>query len=521
MRYYIDKSRRAFMSGIVAIALLGRYGYGKANEALSKISKISDIYVPRKKFALVIANRDYPNGKDLPPAYKNAADIQEALEYLEFKVTSYTDLNHESMQLVLKEFIQQMRSISEGAPLGSVAVVFYFFGHGFQTSGQNYLVPAGIDPSSQDAVSKSFKLMDDIINKLPNRYPGITIALIDACRTDPLVRKGVDDFTQIVVPEGTIVFFATRAGRPALSPIDEKVNTFFTGTLVDAFQKANGVTPIDDLFQIVATKCLNQVSKILEKFGLKYLPQYPESTTNLRGKFVIRNRILELNREKKYQDVSEEELQLAKEALEAQKAAGAKVPEKPKVALDSKKLEKVQKLVDAKKIEERWAIIQQTIKPKALVRLCEEFIRDYPGAEYAQVAEVILVGSRKALDAQRIAALSSDNLEDQAGNADYRDDLVKALRGDKDSAYRIALMYRGGSKLSALVQQESSNGLLKNERRAEQWLKFSAELGNGIASWQLAEIYNGTGQQADAAKYERLAIELGYTPPPRLANRGY
>jgi len=53
MRFHIDKSRRVFISGIVALALLGRYGYVKANEAISKISKISDIYVPRKKFALV------------------------------------------------------------------------------------------------------------------------------------------------------------------------------------------------------------------------------------------------------------------------------------------------------------------------------------------------------------------------------------------------------------------------------------------------------------------------------------
>jgi len=58
-------------------------------------------------------------------------------------------------------------------------------------------------------------------------------------------------------------------------------------------------------------------------------------------------------------------------------------------------------------------------------------------------------------------------------------------------------------------------------RRLEQWLRFAAQLGNGIASWQLAEIYSLRGQQGDAARYESRAIELGYRPPPRLSNRGY
>ena len=161
-------------------------------------------------------------------------------------------------------------------------------------------------------------------------------------------------------------------------------------------------------------------------------------------------------------------------------------------------------------MEERWSAILKTIPPKLLVRLCREFKRDYPGAKYTPEVEKILRGAQRALRSQLAAELADDTLEILAEETHVRDDLIKALRGDKDSAYRVATMYR-----------EGSNGLLKNERRAEQWLKFSAELGSAIASWQLAEIYLATGQQADAAKYEHRAIELGYVPPPRLSNRGY
>lgn len=531
--FFNGKSRRAFFSDVASIALLVKLGFAKAQGMLSGINK-SDVYIPLKKFALVIGNRDYPDGKDLPPAQKNARDVHEALEYLEFKVTSYVDLDYEKMRLVLTEFIQEMKLISEHAIKGSVAILFYFCGHGFQTSGNNYIVPAGIDPSSQGAVNKSFNLMDDIINKLPNLYPGITIALIDACRTDPNVKKGVDDFNQILVPDGTIVFFASRAGRPALAPIDPLKNTFFTELLVEAFQNANGVTPIDDLFQIVSGKCLNTVSKFFKSIGVSFQPQWPESSSNLRGKFILRNQQLEKDRDKIYVEVSDEELKAAEKQLlldEASKVTGIKVPDKQQAdgqsseasklaQIEVKKLALAQKAKNLQAMEENWSIIQNTIKPTALIRLCEDFKKSYPTAVYMQTVEVILLGAKNALKAQRIADMTNDSLEDPAGaeNMGYRDDLVDALRGDKDSAFRIAMMYQGGDKLMGFGQKSI---LPENPRKVEQWLKFSAELGNGIASWYLANIYIETGQQADSAKYERRAIELGFTPPPRLANRGY
>ena len=160
--------------------------------------------------------------------------------------------------------------------------------------------------------------------------------------------------------------------------------------------------------------------------------------------------------------------------------------------------------------EERLASIRETILPTALVRLCKEFKRDYPDTKYAPEVEKTLKGARRALYSQQVAELTDDTLDVQSGKIYFRNDLVKALRGDKDASYRVALMY-----------QDGNNGLSKNARRTEQWLKFSSELGNAPASWQLAEAYLSTGQQADAAKYEARAIKLGYKPPPRLSNRGY
>ncbi len=434
---------------------------------------IQDIYAPRKKFALLIGNRDYPNRKDIAPAHKNVRDLKDLLEYYEFKVRDYVDLDALSMARVLAEFGAELRSAGESSLPGSVAVVFYFCGHGFQSTGRNYLVPAGIDPSSEKAIAASLRLNEDILVALPQRYPGISIALIDACRTDPSIRRGVDDFNQIAAPEGMLVFFATRAGRPALAPISPDRNTFFAGALIDVLREANGVTPIDDLFRIAAIECQTRVKAEFDKVKLTIPPQFPESTGNLRGRFVLRNRHLEL--------------------LRGQRGKGVKLLG-----------------VDAALLEQRWNVIQASLRPARLIRLCEQFAKDFPGSEYEQQIRVTISGARQALDSQRSAGLSGDLFEETTGDRDYRDDLIKALRGDKDAAHRIALAYRDGV-----------SGVAAAPRRTEQWLRFAAELGNGIASWELSEIYNQSGQVGDAARFEKKALDLGYRPPPRLATRGY
>ena len=466
--------RRSLLLGGASGLALGSLSLSPNAFAQSQSETIQDAYVPRVKHALLIGNRDYPNRKDIAPAHKNVTDLKDVLEYYEFKVKDYVDLDAVAMMRVLAEFSAQLRSVSEQGLPGSLAVVFYFCGHGFQSAGRNYLVPAGVDPSSEKALSSSLRLTEDILIALPQTYPGISIALIDACRTDPFIRKGVDEFNQIAAPEGTLVFFATRAGRPALAPISADRNTFFVGALKDTLKNANGVTPIDDLFRIAALECQARVKAEFDKVKLTILPQFPESSANLRGRFVIRNRQLEID-------------------YQGRRKKGAVIPGEV-----------------LSKMEQRWQAIQLVLRPARLIRLCEDFERDFPSSEFSQQIRVTITGAQQALESQRSARLSGDLFEESAGDKDYRDDLVKALRGDKDSARRIALAYR-----------EGTSGVAANPRRTEQWLRFAAELGNGIASWELSEIYNQGEQVGEAARFEKKALDLGYRPPPRLGTRGY
>ncbi|MDP2135582.1 MAG: hypothetical protein Q8J99_18425 [Sulfuritalea sp.] len=160
-------------------------------------------------------------------------------------------------------------------------------------------------------------------------------------------------------------------------------------------------------------------------------------------------------------------------------------------------------------MEAQWLQLQRVRHPDAVIKLSEEFQRDFPNSRYRQANRRIQAGARKALRAQQEARLSSDALEDPAGDGAYRGDLIQAMRGNKDAAYRVALMYRQGS-----------HGLAKDTQRSTQWLRISAELGNGRASWEVANNYNRDGAMGEAARFEAKAVRDGFRIPPRLPNRG-
>lgn len=159
-------------------------------------------------------------------------------------------------------------------------------------------------------------------------------------------------------------------------------------------------------------------------------------------------------------------------------------------------------------IEERWKIVQATIRPDLVVAKCEAFKRDFPNSRFDRAEAILLTGARKSLAATRVAQLSLDAIDDPAGNGAYRTRLTSAMRGDGNAAYAVATMYRQGT-----------NGLPRDARRQEQWLYVASELGRGDASWQLAEIYNRKGMVVEAARLEAKARATGYRVPARLPSK--
>jgi hypothetical protein len=430
------------------------------------------------RLALLLGNRDYPGGEDLPPIHKNVRDLRSVLEKRGFTVSDGLDLDLAGARAAMAAFVAQVRAAPPDA-----TVFFYFSGHGAQVDAENLLVSARISPKApaDNLVRASLTLGKDVIGQLPLRPQGLTIAVVDACRTSLRDVARGEGLNQVEAPPGCLIAFATGAGRPAIAPADDTRNTFYTASLVKLLESASDEITFSDLFRLVKydvqNTMLNHPVVLLRQFA-----QFPFIAENVR---VARR--------------------LAPEVKATAVAAPAAAP--PRFATRDEAAD--------------FAALEAAIWPAEVEKLATEFLKNHPGSRLAGSAEVAREGAREAAAILRrndvrlfrsafrpTPAAPGAGYAAEAGTAAgsaVDPDLLKCGRGDKDAAARMA----------RLVGRDSGR---YDIGRYEGWLQYATELGNGIASYELALHYRREAQPVLAARYEARARELGYTPPPSLDN---
>ena len=409
------------------------------------------------RLALLVGNRDYPAGEDLPPIHKNVRDLRGALEKRGFTVTEGLDLDLPGARALMERFVAGVRAAPPEA-----TVFFYFSGHGAQVDAENLLVSAHVNPKSPPAalLRGSMTLTQDVIGQLPHRPAGLTMAVVDACRTSLVSALQSDGLNQVEAPPGCLIAFATGAGKPAIAPADDTRNTFYTGSLVKLLESASDEVTFSDLFRMVKTDVqntmLNHPVVLLRKFA-----QFPFIAENTQ----VQRRIAPL--------------------AEAAAAAPPRFGNELEAGA--------------------FLRLQAAAWPADVVRVAGEFLQTWPQSRLAASAQVALDGATEAATIlRRNDVRLYRNAFDPAGLPDERvPDVAKAARGDKDAAARLGRVYRG---------QPGGAG------RYEGWLQYASALGNGIAAYELALSYRRLGQPLLAAQYEGRARDLGYTPPPSLDN---
>ena len=446
-------------AGATAAAGAGLPGWPLAAEGDGS----SDDGAEPPRLALLIGNRAYPEGEDLPPIHKNVRDLREALERRGFTVADAVDLDLAQARELMARFAVSVKA----APSDST-VLFYFSGHGAQVDAENLLVSAHINPKSRPdtLAAGSLTLTKDVIGQLPRRPDGLTIAVIDACRTSLKPMLDGEGLNQVEAPAGCLIAFATGAGKPAIAPNNDANSTFYTASLVKLLNSASGETPFSDLFRLVKTDTqntmLNHPAKILRDFA--QVPFIAENT-KVRRKLAPRVR---------------------------------NAPPPP----PRKEAESV-----------AWARVESQIWPADVARTAAAYIADYPDSALAGSAQVARDGASEAAQILRrndVRLYRSAFAMPPDTPADMAADIVKAGRGDKDAAARLGQRHSvDGGLYGASVDKTG---------RFEGWMQYAAALGNGIASYRLALYYRRNDQPQLASQYEALARKLGYTPPPSLDN---
>lgn len=421
------------------------------------------------RLALVIGNRQYPGEFELPSIHTNARVVQTALVQRGFQTSTVLDADPGAARSAIERFTAAAQSAPADATL-----FFYFSGHGLQMDADNLLVGAGVQPNAApDALLRgSLSLNRDLLARLPRRPQGLTVLVVDACRTDlrPSAR-GVDGFNQVEAPPGCLIAFSTGAGKPAIAPKDERDTTFYTAALVQQLQAASDELSFPDLFRLVKLDVQRRMQSHPVS-AVRRFTQFP---------FIADN--------------SAVPIPVASARQLAAVRARASAEEQARAAL-------------ARAAEDAdFNALQATLWPPELLQRAEAFRRAWPASARAGAAEVAAEGAREAAgilrsNDVRLYRRSFDPVPER-GDA-YNGDLRRAARGDKDAAARVGRQWvttaRTGPALS----------------RYEGWMQYAAELGNGIASYELALHYRRLDQPQPAARWEARARELGYNPPPSL-----
>jgi hypothetical protein len=180
---------------------------------------------PVRRLALIVGNADYKIATKLPGNITDAERMRDVLKDAQFDVTYAPNVatRQQFVELYLRPFVGKI------APHDFV--VFYFSGHGFSYSDENYLVPLEFPAEVFDTeIADNFLSAQAIHNIVLERKPGVLLSLLDACRNaadfikirrrddnqpvDPdLKPKTLAEFRS---PTGNIIIgFASKAGASA------------------------------------------------------------------------------------------------------------------------------------------------------------------------------------------------------------------------------------------------------------------------------------------------------------------
>jgi hypothetical protein len=413
------------------------------------------------RIALLIGNRVYPEPFELPPAYKNVRDLSGALERRGFKVTSALDQNPAQLRATLQAFA---KVAAESPPTSTI--LFYYTGHGMQVDAENLMLGSGVAPDSREdtLLGSSLHLRRDVIDELPRRAGGLTIAVVDACRTSlRAALNATDGFNQVEAPIGCLIVFSTGAGKPAIAPAVETLNTFYTASLVKLLVSAADETSFSDLFRLVKFD-VQQTMENYPVLAIRQFTQIPFIAENTQVRFQLAQR---------------PQTQSALPQFSAAEEAAA------------------------------WRELEENLWPADIVKLAEAYLQRYPSSKLAGSVQVARQGAVDAVQALRSneVRLFRSAFQPKTTEPRWLAEWRKAARGDKDAAARIARAYLRGD-----------GDIATDPNRYEGWLQYAATLGNGIASYELAVYYRRQKQPVPAAQYETRARDLGYTPPSTLDN---
>jgi uncharacterized caspase-like protein len=155
-----------------------------------------------KRVALVVGNGKYVNTAKLPNAARDAEAMASALGTLGFEVVKGVDVNRDSMEQLLRLFLDKAKTAE--------VALFFYSGHGLQVDGRNYLIPVDAKIESRSDLNFGTVELDKILGSLDDPARA-NIVILDACRNNPLTRSFAAGTRSLTVGPGLAAYTALGA----------------------------------------------------------------------------------------------------------------------------------------------------------------------------------------------------------------------------------------------------------------------------------------------------------------------
>ena len=182
----------------------------------------------QERLALIIGNSDYELVTSLDNPGNDASDLAASLEGLDFDVFLGLDVTYAQMTDLIDRFGEASKTAD--------VILFFYAGHGFQVSGENYLVPTDSYVQKVEDVLTATIPMSRIISRM-EEAPGLKFVLLDACRNNPFgenLRDAgapvADGLARIGNAADFLISFATQPDNVAYDGTGR--NSFFTEALL-------------------------------------------------------------------------------------------------------------------------------------------------------------------------------------------------------------------------------------------------------------------------------------------------
>ncbi|MBT3534724.1 MAG: SUMF1/EgtB/PvdO family nonheme iron enzyme [Rhodospirillaceae bacterium] len=167
----------------------------------------------QRRVALVIGNDKYASLPPLLNARTDARGMAEKLRGLGFDVILKLDASRRGFHRAIRDFSRKLRN-------ADVGLVFYA-GHGIQSEGENYLIPANAQIEVEDDLRFEAVEAGEILLAMRDAGSELNIVIMDACRDNPLpnrTRSATRGLAVTQVPtgtRGTALFYSAAPGQTA------------------------------------------------------------------------------------------------------------------------------------------------------------------------------------------------------------------------------------------------------------------------------------------------------------------